>query len=64
MSIQFTPDVYRVCRPINILRDEDFEDVENFTAVITSVPIGVTTGPDTTVISIVDGKPFIPVLSH
>ena len=58
VPIQFRPDEYRVCRPINIFRDEEFEGAENFTAVITSVPEGVVTGNDTTIITIVDGKPL------
>lgn len=68
VPIQFRPDEYRVCRPISIVRDEEPEDIEDFSVIISTVPPGVIFGnPERTIISIIDGmcnKTFLPTVSH
>ena len=57
-----------MCRPISIVRDEEPEDIEDFSVIISTVPPGVIFGnPETTIISIIDGmcnKTFLPTVSH
>ncbi|CAI8033565.1 FRAS1-related extracellular matrix protein 2, partial [Geodia barretti] len=55
IPIQFRPDEYRVCRPISIVRDDEPEDIEDFSVIITTAPPGVLFGtPNRTIISIYD----------
>ena len=56
VPISFSVNQYRVCFPVPIIDDDEYEGVtENFTAVIASIPVGIMLGePDTAIISIVD----------